>query len=91
MVSQGSNRRIIIELPPNLRIPPDEVEERLRIELALRLYERGVASFGQARRIAKLSKWSFLELLAHEKIPIKYGKNDLKEDLERIKNLSSEI
>ncbi len=33
---------------------------RLRVELAVRLYEKGIASLGQARRIAGLSKWEFL-------------------------------
>lgn len=54
-----SVKRIVIEVPEELRVPPGELEERLRIELALRLYEKGIASLGQARRIAGLSKWDF--------------------------------
>ena len=45
---------VVIEVPEGLRLPPDELEERLRVELALRLYEKS---------ITRLSKWSFLELL----------------------------
>ena len=81
-------RRVVIEVPENLRIPPGELEERLRIELALRLYEKGIASLGQARRIAGLSKWDFLELLAKEGIPVHYGEEELKEDLEVAKKLA---
>ena len=55
--------RVVIEVPEVLRLPPDELEERLRIELALRLYEKSIAILGQARSITRLSKWSFLELL----------------------------
>jgi len=55
--------RVVIEVPEVLRLPPDELEERLRIELALRLYEKSIASLGQARSITRLSKWSFLETL----------------------------
>ena len=62
-------KRVVIEVPENLRIPPSELKERLRVELAPRLYEKGIASLGQARRIAGLSKWDFLELLAKERIP----------------------
>ena len=54
-----SVKRIVTEVPEELRVPPGELEERLRIELALRLYEKGIASLGQARRIAGLSKWDF--------------------------------
>ncbi|MEB3825379.1 MAG: UPF0175 family protein [Desulfurococcales archaeon] len=81
-------RRVVIEVPENLRVPPGELEERLRVELALRLYEKGIASLGQARRIAGLSKWDFLELLAKEGIPIRYGEEELREDLEVAKKLA---
>ncbi len=76
---------VVIEVPENLRVPPSELEERLRIELALRLYEKGIASLGQARRIAGLSKWGFLELLAREGIPLHYGEKELREDLQVIR------
>ncbi len=66
-MAKSSVKRVIIEVPEGLRVPPGELEERLRIELALRLYEKGIASLGQARRIAGLSKWDFLELLTKEK------------------------
>lgn len=55
--------RVVIEVPEVLRLPPDELEERLGIELSLRLYEKSIASLGQARSITRLSKWSFLEML----------------------------
>ncbi len=87
---EASVRRVVIEVPEGLRIPPNELEERLRVELALRLYERGIASLGQAQRIARLSKWDFLELLAKEGIPLRYGEEELKEDLEVAKRLAEE-
>jgi len=87
-VVKASVKRVVIEIPENLRIPPGELEERLRIELALRLYEKGIASLGQARRIAGLSKWDFLELLAREGIPLHYGEEELREDLEVAKRFA---
>jgi predicted HTH domain antitoxin len=80
-------KHVIIEVPEGLRVPLDELEERLRIELALRLYEKGIASLGQGRRIAGLPKWDFLELLAKEGIQLHYGEDELKEDLEVAKKL----
>jgi len=87
-VARTSARRVVIEVPEGLRVPPGELEERLRIELALRLYEKGIASLGQARRIAGLSKWDFLELLAKEGIPLHYDEEELREDLEAAKRLA---
>ena len=87
-VAKTSVKRVVIEVPGNLRIPPGELEERLRVELALRLYEKGIATLGQARRIAGLSKWDFLELLGREGIPLHYGDEELKKDLEVAKRLA---
>ena len=87
-MSKTSSKRVVIEVPEGLRIPPDELEKRLRIELALRLYEKGIASLGQARKIAGVSKWDFLELLAKEGIPLHYGEEELREDLEVAKKLA---
>ena len=87
-MARTSAKRVVIDVPEGLRIPPGELEERLRIELALRLYEKGIASLGQARRIAGLSKWDFLELLAREGIPLHYGEEELREDLEVAKKLA---
>jgi len=87
-VAKVGVRRVVIEVPEGLRAPPGELEERLRIELALRPYEKGIASLGQARRIAGLSKWDFLELLAKEGIPLHYGEEELREDLEVVRRLA---
>jgi len=87
-VARTSVKRVVIEVPEGLRIPPGELEERLRIELALRLYEKGIASLGQTRRIAGLSKWDFLELLAREGIPLHYGEEEPGEDLEVVRRLA---
>ena len=87
-MSGASNaRRIVIEIPEGLQVPPSELEERIRIELALRLYEKGIASLGQARRIARLSKWDFMELLAKEGISLHYDEEELREDLKVAKRL----
>ncbi len=87
-MAKAGVKRVVIEVPENIRVPPSELEERLRIELALRLYEKGIASLGQARRIAGLSKWDFLELLVKEGIPLHYGEEELREDLEVAKELA---
>lgn len=64
-----------------LRVPPGEAEQRLRRELALRLYEKDLLPLGAARRLARLSKWEFLEVLATERIGRHYDSQDFADDL----------
>jgi predicted HTH domain antitoxin len=78
-------RAITLDLPTDLRdalrVPPAEQKTRLRRELAIRLYEKRLLSFGKARELAGLSKWAFHELLAAEGILRHYDLEDLEADL----------
>jgi predicted HTH domain antitoxin len=69
------------EIRDALRIPPEEQEGRLRKELALRLYEKGLLSLRKARQVAGMEKWDFLFLLAQEGICRQYDKNEVDRDL----------
>ena len=77
--------KIQLEIPEGvvraLKLPPEEVQEELRKELALALYERGVLSFGKARELAGMTRWQFHELLGKRRIARHYGEEDLTEDL----------
>jgi len=75
------------EIQDALRIPPDEQEGRLRRELALRLYEKGLLSLGKARQLAGMEKWNFLLLLAQEGISRQYDKKELDRDLSTLNHL----
>jgi len=86
-MSKTSVKRIVVEVPESLKIPPGEREKRLRIELALRSYEEDLVSLDQAHRIACLSKWNFLELLTREGILIHYGEKNFEENSEISKRL----
>jgi len=81
------SKKITIELPNMVKLPEDEVEERVKLELALRLYEKGILSFGQARKLANMSKWDFIEILKKENIGIPYDENEFREDLKVIEGL----
>ena len=81
-------RKVVVEIPGMVKIPDEEVEERVKVELALRLYEKGILSFGQARRLAGLSKWEFVELLAKEGSGILYDEEELESDLKVLEELS---
>ncbi len=70
------------DLAEALRVPPDERLSRVRQELALRLYQKGLLSFGKARELAQMSKWAFHELLGSEGVVRSY-------DARRIRSRSS--
>ena len=77
--------RISIDIPGDVvaavRLPPQEIEQELRKELALALYRRGTLSLGKARVLAQLTYWEFDELLGQREITRHYAKADLEEDI----------
>ena len=83
--------RIVLEMPANivdaLRVPADEQEPRLRRELAVRLYQKGLLPFGKARELVGLNKWEFQFLLAQEGITRQYDVDDLHDDLQTLDQL----
>jgi len=79
------DRFIAIRVPRDViegaRIPEEEFERVARIELAIALYARGILSLGQARRLAGLSKWEFLEELARRGVERHYTWEELEDDM----------
>jgi predicted HTH domain antitoxin len=82
---------LILELPGDLtdalRVPADEQPARLRRELAVRLYQKELLSFGKARALAEMSKWDFFFLLGEEGIERHYDAEELAEDLRNLEAL----
>ncbi len=79
------NGYIVIKIPRDIvesaRIPEKEFEKVARVELAVALYAKGILSLGQARRLAGLSKWEFLEELAKRGVERHYTKEELEDDI----------
>jgi len=73
--------RVPRDVVEGARVPEEEFEELARIELAVALYARGVLSLGQARRLAGLSKWEFLEELAKRGVERHYTREELEDDI----------
>ena len=82
---------VCIEIPEkiafSLKIPKSELQERLRTELAIRLYQKGILGFGKARELAGLHKWLFQEILAKENVAMNYDAEELGKDLETMGKL----
>ena len=64
-----------------IKVPEQEVAARLRRELAVRLYSRGLLTFGKARELAGMSVWDFHSLLGGEGVERRYDAADLGQDL----------
>jgi predicted HTH domain antitoxin len=58
------------------------MEQELRKELALALYQREILSLGIARKLALMTRWKFEELLGKRGITRHYSEEDLQEDLD---------
>ena len=65
----------------SIKIPKKELERALKLDLAMALYQREVVSLGNARKLAGISKWDFLEELGRRKISRHYTEKELEEDL----------
>ncbi len=78
--------KLVLEIPEDvqsaLRLPPGEIEQELRKELALALYQRQILSLGKARELAQMTYWEFEELLGQRKVPRHYSEKDFQEDLQ---------
>ena len=64
-------------------------EARIKLEVALVLFQMDVLTLAQAAGVAGLHRMQFQEELAKRKIPIHYGIEELEEDLKTL-NISFE-
>ena len=78
--------KLVLEIPARvadaLRLPSEEMDQQLRTELALALYQRGVLSGGKSRELADMTRYDFDQLLGRRKVVRHYTATDLTEDLE---------
>ncbi len=84
--------KMMLEIPDEfmkaLKVPPNEQLPRLYRELAVRLYQKGLLTFGKARKLARMKKWQFHNLLGEEGIERRYDLAELEKDLETLESLS---
>jgi predicted HTH domain antitoxin len=60
-------------------------EPELKQELALTLFHRERLTLAQASRFAEMSQLAFQALLAERQIPIHYGVEEFREDLQTLR------
>lgn len=72
-----ANRELI------LTVPFDIDEDEARFYLALKLFEEGKLTIGQAAKLSRYSKPTFMELLGRHRIPLfDYPPRELAKDIE---------
>lgn len=75
------------DLVQAMKVPASEVQKRLKRELAVRLYEKGLLPFGKARELAEMPRWAFHDLLGEEGIQRRYDREELEDDLKTLEEL----
>lgn len=66
-----------------IELPPEISEDEARLMLAIKLYEMGKVTLGQAAKIAGYSKQAFIELLGHYGVPVvAYSLEELREEVQ---------
>ena len=79
-----------IEIPPQvvraLGLMDKEVVDTIKKELAVYYFQRNLLSFGQARQLADLSVWDFMEVLRDRKVPLHYSETEYEEDSKTIED-----
>lgn len=83
--------RLVLEISndvaDSLKLPPSERISRLQRELAVRLYQKRLLSFGKARELAQMTKWEFHSLLGDEEVERSYDVEELESDLNILEQL----
>jgi predicted HTH domain antitoxin len=65
-----------------LELPTSLSKDEVQTFLAVKLYETGRVSLGQAAKLAVFSKRAFIEILGKYKVPvINYSPDELREEL----------
>lgn len=70
-----------------IKLPEEEIRDRLKKELAVRLYSKNLLSFGKARQLAAMTRWEFHDLLGQEGVVRRYDVQELEEDLKTLEEL----
>ncbi len=83
--------KLVIEIPEDvaasMNLPEAERGDRVRQEMAVRLYAKGILNLGPSRRLSGLTRWQFQELLAKEGVLRAFDVDDLQDDLSAIQGL----
>lgn len=76
-----------IDIPETILKASGLSEQEILQLLALTLYDKEKLSIGYASKLANLSQADFIELMGKYGVELKYDVDDLKDDLENLKDI----
>jgi predicted HTH domain antitoxin len=76
-----------LQIPDTISKKIKLTESELLLELGVQLYQRRLLSMRAAAELAGISWVKFEEILSQRNINLQYDLNDLKKDLENLKNI----
>jgi predicted HTH domain antitoxin len=86
---------IVLEIPSDVasaaRVPPAELVQTLKQELAVQLYAREILPKAAARRLAGLERLAFDQLLGQRQIPSRLEPADVDADLEALRGFAGSL
>jgi predicted HTH domain antitoxin len=81
-------KNLVIEIPYEIiseaKLPPKRARDVIKQELAIHLYQEGILSFGNARKLAEMDKLSFHFMLGERNIVRDYDLDDYQDDKEEV-------
>ena len=77
-----------VTIPDNVLTAAQLTEPQLKREIALALFQQERLTLAQASRLAGMSQLTFQALLAERRIPIHYGLEDFREDVQNLREKS---
>ncbi len=84
---KGLSIEILEDVIVHLRLPPRNLEQELKKELAVHLYAEGLLPQASACRLAGMNRLAFARLLGERQIPVRYTAEDLDQDLQTLRAL----
>jgi predicted HTH domain antitoxin len=82
---------LLIEIPEDvtahLRLPPRNLKQELKKELAVHLYAEGLLPEATACSLAGMTRIAFTRFLGERQIPVRYTAEDLDQDLQTLREL----
>lgn len=86
-MATGKTERIEIDLPEDIIFvmkgleKPEEIKKKLKMALAILLFQERSISLGKATELAEMSRVRFMEVLKEHGIPTyEYGERDFEKD-----------
>jgi predicted HTH domain antitoxin len=91
MTAELSNEKIGLAIPTEIVEATHMSHSELKQEIAVMLFQKRKLTLGQASKLADMShdmsQYQFQHLLASRQIPIHYGVDDFKADLNTLKEI----